>query len=82
MGDWVSIGTVCSGRWKKARGEVEVDLEMLKNTTAVGIGGRWRYAEGSRSKIRREGLARMRARRLKGVELGTAVLVSGRCVKF
>lgn len=47
-----------------------------------GAGGRWRYAEGSRNKIRGEGLARMRAKRLKGVELGVAVTVSGRCPNF
>lgn len=69
---------------------MEVDLETLKNTSVVelprewgtGGGGRWRYAEGSRNKIRGEGLTRMRARRLKGVELGKAVLVSGRWVNF
>ena len=73
---------------RRARGEVEVDLETLKNTSVVGLpigwgtGGRWRSAEGSRNKIRREGLARMRARRLKAVEPGMAVLLPGRCVNF
>lgn len=58
--------------------EVEVDLETLKNTSVVGLhigwgtAGKRRYAEGSRNKIRRAGLVRMKARRLKGIELGDA----------
>lgn len=65
-------------------GEVEIDWEALKNARVVGLpmgwgaGGRWRYAEGSRNKTNREGWARMRTRRRKGVGLGKAVLVSGR----
>lgn len=65
----------------------EVDLETWKNVSAVelpigsGVWGRWRYAEGSRNKIRK-GLASMRARGLEGVELVMAVLVSGRYVSF
>jgi len=84
----VSNGRVCSGSWRRDRGEVEVDLETLKNASVVGlptgwvIGGRWRYAEGSRNKIRRVGLARMSTGRLKGVELGMAVVVSRRCMNF
>lgn len=43
-----------------------------------GTGGMWKYTEGSRNKIRTEGLIRMRARRLKGIELGMVVVVLGR----
>lgn len=56
---------------------MKVYLETLKNRNAGalpilwGTGRRWKYTEGSRNKIRSEGLTRMRAKgRLKGVELG------------
>lgn len=63
---------------------MEIPLETLKSRNVVGlpivwgIGGMWKYTEGSRNKIRSEGLTRMRAGRLKGMELGVVVLVWGR----
>lgn len=59
-------------------------METLKNRNAMGLpivwgtGGMWKYTEGSRNKIRSEGLTRMRAGRVKGIELGMVVVVLGR----
>lgn len=59
-------------------------LGTLKNRNPLGLPivwgteGRWVYTEGSRNEIRSEGLTRMRAGGLRGIELGVVVLVLGR----
>lgn len=62
---------------------MEVHLGTLKNRNPLGLPivwgteGRWMYTEGSRNEIRREGLTRMRAGRLRGTELGVVAPVLG-----